>query len=441
MAAIALASLQSSESKPHSPHRSTLTFPILPYGLGLSHLPVSVMSRIRPSLCGAEGGAIFETHSSSGRRVRALRGFGPLSALVSLAMAATMTAACASSRQTSTSSAPRSTPTEVWANMANHLNIDPDVVSCPTTGLCLFTGSTPGPTPGRNEQAVAASTGPFTPGARVTGRITMAFPGVNTPLYVSCPSATLCVLSTPSALYATRAPLSGPWILQRPSQSDEGFQGISCPSPTFCAAATGHGVVVSTSPMGGPSAWLATDLSEAGGGIGTISCPTSHECVAGGSGIGGDCLGGLILTSADPAGGASTWIGGPTTHSNLAQHCGQYGIDGLSCPTTSFCVAHVVAGDPLVATDPTGGISAWNSVPSSWAIQGATWCDAKGTCRVSGSGTFQSAPGAPGPRVAGLPQFLVSCPSVSLCVSVGGVGASPLKLKVGDAASPPDEGP
>jgi hypothetical protein len=325
----------------------------------------------------------------------------------------------------------------VWTDMVNDLNIDPAVVSCPTTTLCVFTGSTPGPTPGHNEQAAAASTGPFTPGARVTGRITLTLPGVNTLLYVSCASAILCVLSTPSALYATRTPLTGPWILQRSSQSGERFEGISCPSLTFCAVATGYGVLVSMSPMGGPSAWSTTDLSQAGGGIDTIACPTSTECVAGGSGIGGDCVGGLILTSTDPAGGASTWIGGPTAHDQFAQHCGQYGIDGLTCPTTAFCVAHVVAGDPLITTHPTVGVSAWHSVPSR-SIQGAAWCDAKGTCRVTGSLTFQSAPGGPGPGVAGWPQFVVSCPSVSLCVSVGGAGALPLRLKVGDAAS---EGP
>ena len=139
-------------------------------------------------------------------------------------------------------------------------------------------------------------------------------------------------------------------------------------------------------------------------------------------------------------GGASTWIGGPTTNQGGAQHCGQYGIDGLSCPTTAFCLAHVVAGDPLITTHPTAGITAWNAVASQ-SIQGAAWCDSEGTCRVTGSGTFQSAPGTPGPGVAGWPQFLVSCPSVSLCVSVGGAGALPLKLKVGDAASPPTEGP
>src|SRR5665213_1884597 len=42
IAAIALASLQSSESNPHCPHRSTLTFPILPYRLARSLLPGGV---------------------------------------------------------------------------------------------------------------------------------------------------------------------------------------------------------------------------------------------------------------------------------------------------------------------------------------------------------------------------------------------------------------
>ena len=122
------------------------------------------MRRFWPSLfVERKGGAILQSHSLSGRRLKELKWFGPLSALISLAMAATTTAACASSQQTSTSSAPSSTATEVWANMVNDLNIDPDVVSCPTTRFCLFTGGTPGPTPGHNEQAVAASAGPFTP--------------------------------------------------------------------------------------------------------------------------------------------------------------------------------------------------------------------------------------------------------------------------------------
>jgi hypothetical protein len=52
---IALASLQSSESKPHSRHRSTLTFLILPYWLGLSHLP-GVVGQVRALWCPVEWG-------------------------------------------------------------------------------------------------------------------------------------------------------------------------------------------------------------------------------------------------------------------------------------------------------------------------------------------------------------------------------------------------
>src|SRR5665213_3196850 len=57
IAAIALASLQSSESNPHCPHRSTLTFPILPYRLVRSHLPGVRKRQIPPPPAGIDEAA------------------------------------------------------------------------------------------------------------------------------------------------------------------------------------------------------------------------------------------------------------------------------------------------------------------------------------------------------------------------------------------------
>jgi hypothetical protein len=59
-----LASLQSSESKPHCPHRSTLTFLILPYWLGLSRLPGVVGQVTRAQTAGV---APAEQLRASGR--------------------------------------------------------------------------------------------------------------------------------------------------------------------------------------------------------------------------------------------------------------------------------------------------------------------------------------------------------------------------------------
>jgi hypothetical protein len=53
----------------------------------------------------------------------------------------------------------------------------------------------------------------------------------------------------------------------------------SCPSPTFCAVAGADGIWTSTNPGGGPSAWRRVWRS-ADNGLDSLSCPTSTFCVA-----------------------------------------------------------------------------------------------------------------------------------------------------------------
>ena len=89
-------------------------------------------------------------------------------------------------------------------------------------------------------------------------------------------------------------------------------------------------VLVSPVALAGasPITWAAPVLVDhqppfAGNGINGVSCPTTSFCVAVDSA-------GNVLTSANPTGPATGW-----TVSNLSGK----GIYGVSCPTTGLCVA------------------------------------------------------------------------------------------------------
>jgi hypothetical protein len=113
-----------------------------------------------------------------------------------------------------------------------------------------------------------------------------------------------------------------------------------------------------------------------------LSCPTASLCVA------GDARGNIV-TSADPAAGASSWRIGTTRASVPALGVG---IAGISCPSTSLCVAVDGGGDVLTSTSPAAGASSWKLT------------------KVETGGT-------PTPAFSGSALSAVSCPSTSLCVA------------------------
>jgi hypothetical protein len=175
-------------------------------------------------------------------------------------------------------------------------------------------------------------------------------------------------------------------------------------------------VIVSGSPAGGPSAWNYIRIGPLGQ---AISCPSPQLCVAGG--FGDSTVGGWIATSTDPL-IPRTWHGGPTPHPSFAQHSGQYGVTGISCPTTAFCIAAVEAGEPLVSTDPAAGVGTWTEATSGAAYgtdnPGVAACTSADQCSVSGVGSFTMRAGASGPGIVGYPLPGVSCVSSSFCVTV-----------------------
>jgi hypothetical protein len=313
--------------------------------------------------------------------------------------------------------------------MVDGLKIDPAVVDCPSTDLCVFTGGTPIPgSVGRYEQAVSVSSGPFRPGSTITGHLTPLPTGDGNQVYVSCPSTTLCVLSTGKAIYASTSPASGAWVQQVVTTNDQdSFAGVSCPSTTFCAVVMRDGKVeLSENPAGGSIAWSSSEVTSTSTLL-TISCVVSRLCVTGGLGIDGTT--GWIGVSQDPGGGPAAWTGGELPDPTLAEGSGEF-LVAVTCLAASFCTAS--SGGLLVSTDPVAGLSAWRRVSTSNMVSpGVAWCEVGGMCSVSALGTYQTT--SSGAAVAGIPWPGVSCVSTSFCISVD--ASDNYQIQVGGAAA------
>lgn len=116
-------------------------------------------------------------------------------------------------------------------------------------------------------------------------------------------------------------------------------------------------VVASTDATAVHSLWTATDI-DAPNILAGLSCPSTSFCVATDSA-------GNVITSADPTGGASTW---------RVTHVIDSGLGQISCASASLCVALVpsgsvssiqqesATGNVIVSTNPSGGSSAWSQV-------------------------------------------------------------------------------
>jgi peptidylprolyl isomerase len=315
--------------------------------------------------------------------------------------------------------------------MTNGLQVSPQTVACPSTTLCVFAGeSTTSKT-----VAVEASQGPFTPGGRVVGHpvtIPQAFDdswGNWADPHLSCPSVTLCVLSTPDANYATSSPLTGPWVLELADSSDISGD-ITCPDVDFCAAILfPNGVMISTQPLGGARTWSRTELDSQDNvcskvgcsndvSLSAIACPSPRLCIVGGNrgGSGGESW---IETSSDPIGGSSTWSRGSPPVKPVGSGRGGYAVAPLGCPTTGFCVA-AVNGQLGVSDDPAGGFQTWHAIPTGEADgnedEGVAWCT-PGKCAVSDVGTFPSVTAESSPVVSYNSES-ESCVSLAFCVAI-----------------------
>ena len=326
------------------------------------------------------------------------------------------TSTAAFSSETTTSVSPPATDGTAgmtWNDLVDGLHMDAAVVDCPSTTLCVFTGGTPIPgTYGRYEQAVAVSKGPFDPGSRVVGNLTPLPTAQNEPVYVSCPGASLCVLSTFRAIFTSTAPLSGQWVQQVVATATDSFAGVSCPTATFCAVAVRDGKVeVSRDPTGGPGAWSMTSVTATPQLTLNVSCLADGLCAMGGLGL--DSTTGWLAVSPEPDGGPGPWSGGELPAPALAEHSGAF-LTTVTCVTPSFCAAQ--SDGVLVTTDPTGGVPTWQRRSTGLVSPGVARCQTNGECSVSSIGTFQASGSTSG--LSGFPWPGVSCVSQSFCIAV-----------------------
>jgi hypothetical protein len=245
-------------------------------------------------------------------------------------------------------------------------------VSCPSTALCVASD-----TGGR----IFWSTDP-TGGAGAWGAATVAsFPGETAVNGVSCASERLCVaVDIRGEIISTTNPAGGATAWNRATvdyftdvlgnRNPGILNSVSCASESFCAAAEGifdgalggH-LVISKDPAGGASMWtqvyadrgrLATcDPGGCKTSFHAISCSSSSLCV-------GVDDGGNTVTSMNPAEPATMWMVAHIDHqtpSSLAQ-----GLTGVSCASNHFCAAVDVAGHILTSRRPTSGAASWRTI-------------------------------------------------------------------------------
>jgi hypothetical protein len=247
-----------------------------------------------------------------------------------------------------TSTDPAGGPGAWHVNAANPALQDA-AVSCASPTLCVAIG-------GLTVSATTDPTGAWhgtpvsSPGDELTG--------------ASCPSMTLCVLTTSKGevlLSQDPADASPTWSARAtlPGQAGDSFvAGLNCPSSGFCAAVgeslSGNEVLTTTDPAGGAGTWSAHPVP----GAQWVTCPSAALCVA--------FEGQDVATSTDPSDPSPMWN---TTALPASTNLGV-------CPTVSLCVG-AAGADAVVSSNPTGGPSAWSGF-----LVAALPCDPATPCRA-----------------------------------------------------------
>jgi hypothetical protein len=218
---------------------------------------------------------------------------------------------------------------------------------------------------------------------------------------VACRSARDCLAV--GADYHTATPLAETWNGTRwravsvplPSGASGALlDGVACPATTHCVvvgAAIKGGTAEALAETWNGSVWTPTlPPASAGSQLSAVSCLSPDSCVAVGVGSSSGGIGGLLTESWN----GSAWI--PGKISAPAHTHGGF-LDGVSCATSSFCVA-------------TGAVFAGSSAAEAPLIEG--W---------NGKDWAVMKPAAPKTSIeTGL--YAVSCPSPDSCVTVGSGG-------------------
>ena len=261
---------------------------------------------------------------------------------------------------------------------------------------------------------------------------------------ISCPTASLCVAVGGDDVATSSSPASGPWTVSRvDTATDQGspasFQAVSCPAISLCVAVDTAGeVLTSTNPAGGPSTWQSVEVTP-GYWLRDVSCPTVSLCLAVDNN-------GDVASSTNPTGGSTAWTvanvdSGPCASQVAGASCEARPAEGrpleaVSCPSVSLCVAGDGEGDIVTSTNPTGGAGAWLVTyvdPVAWPgqnevlqsrIDGVS-CPTSSFCAATddtGNVLTSQSPrgGATAWKVSARGGgTAVACPSVSRCLTAG----------------------
>lgn len=338
-------------------------------------------------------------------------GIAAMAAIIALTIIGTGTASASSKHKTHGASASTSKWKVVTVNDPGKL----ETLSCASVKLCVAID---------DSGNAVISTNPA--GGASTWKMT-DINGTTNATSISCPTVKLCVAVDGSGNAITTTNPTGGTSAWTVAEVDTVFynslDGVSCPTVTLCVAVDTSGdAVTSTNPTGGAAAWVTSanvDPEPPNGNpdansIDSIDCPSPTLCVAGD-------FSGNILTTTDPASATPEWTISPVEANS--------GIGYISCPTVHLCMA-VGHADVWTSTNPSGGTSAWKKtafqVPLDAAYcQSAHLCvaedvatDVYSTTDATGSSkTWKTATTA-----AATSNHLgggADCPSAKLCVVLG----------------------
>ena len=174
---------------------------------------------------------------------------------------------------------------------------------------------------------------------------------------VSCPKSSLCVaVDDDGNTYVSTNPIDADWAYSLETDDGDYLTSVSCvaaPS-NLCVATDDTGeVFTSTDPKGDKWSSKLIDAENGPSGdsfIEDMSCASPTFCV------GVDNVGDVVKSS-HPTGGYSDWKIAEVEPSTCVEVCGTVGngiaIYGVSCPSSSMCVASDSGGNVMTGTAPT----------------------------------------------------------------------------------------
>ena len=201
--------------------------------------------------------------------------------------------------------------------------------------------------------------------------------------------------------------VSAAYVLSRGADSETGaLNDVACtPGASSCVAVDGFGQVLRSTDAARDGTWTTTARAPQWDGLDSVSCPSASLCVATG--------GGRIYTSTDP-GDPSRWTS--TTLPGPDQFVGD-----VVCQSVSLCLIDPAGVGLAFSTNPPSGRWTVTSLPTKYSLTGA-FCSSQLHCLVSNfngqefstanpaSGRWHTSPTTP--------TFTTgTCPTPRLCVA------------------------